>query len=142
MTVSEAVINWLMEFDPVEYGKMRNIHTDIQPAEVDAYSLVKEPVQNIKTFISGKRVFTDHYMIRARLSSYEDFDRVENNGFGETLEDWVREQDRNKHFPKIEGADVKYVRTTTPFHVGKTENNNSLYQMTISIQYIKEVNGE
>jgi len=138
MTVSEAIIKWLMTFDPAERQKMKNIHTDVQPAEVDAYSLVKEPVQNVKTFISGKKVFTDHYMIRARLSSLEDTERVENNGFGEALEEWVREQDRNKNFPKIEGISVKYIRTTTPFHVGRTENNNSLYQMTISIQYIKE----
>ena len=129
MTVSEAVINWLMTFEPGKCSKMKNIHTDMQPAEVDAYSLVKEPIQNVKTFVTGKKVFTDHYMIRARLSSYEDV---------EMLEEWVREQDRNKNFPQIAGYNVKYIRTTTPFHVGRTENNNSLYQMTISIQYMKE----
>ena len=129
MTVSEAVINWLMTFEPGKCSKMKNIHTDMQPAEVDAYSLVKEPIQNVKTFVTGKKVFTDHYMIRARLSSYED---------AEMLEEWVREQDRNKNFPQIAGYNVKYIRTTTPFHVGRTENNNSLYQMTISIQYMKE----
>lgn len=138
MTVSEAVIQWLMGFDPSEYQRMKKIHTDMQPAGVDAYSLVKEPVQDVKTFISGKQVFTDHYMIRARLSNHEDMDRIENNGFGEALEEWVREQDRNKNFPQIAGRSVKYIRTTTPFHVGMTENNNSIYQMTISIQYVKE----
>ena len=49
MTVSQAIIKWLKEFDPAEYWRMQKIDTDIQSAEVDSYSLVKEPVQNVKS---------------------------------------------------------------------------------------------
>lgn len=137
MTVSEAIIKWLKEFNHEEYRKINRIDTDIQAAEVESYSLVKEPVQNVKNYLSGKQEITEHYAIMARLSSQTNTDRIENNGFGETLEAWVLEQDRNRNYPVLPVA-VQSISVTTPFYIGKTETNNSLYQMTIAIKYIKE----
>ena len=65
MTVSEAIIKWLKTFDPEEYWRMKQVDTDIQSAKVDSYSLVKEPVRNVKNYISGRKAITDHYMIQA-----------------------------------------------------------------------------
>lgn len=138
MTVSEAVIQWLRTFHPDEYWKMKQVDTEIQPANVDSYSLVREPVRNEKSFITGKKVITDHYMLQARLSSQSDTDRIENNGFGEALEAWVEEQDRVKNFPQIPDATVQSVSVTTPFYLGKTDTNNSIYQLTVAIKYEKE----
>lgn len=138
MTVSEAVIEWLKTFNPEEYWKMKNIDTDIQNARVDTYSLAREPVQNIRSYISGAKVYTDHYMIQARLASNDNTDRTDNNGFGEALENWVREQNKAGNFPAIEAASVREISVTTPFYMGRTETNNSIYQMTIAIKYVKE----
>lgn len=138
MTVSEAVIKWLKTFEPEEYWKIKNIDTDIQNARVDTYSLVREPVQNMKHYMSGKKVYTDYYMIQARLASNDNADRTDNNGFGEALENWVREQNKAENFPVIEAASVQGISVTTPFYMGKTETNNSIYQMTIAIKYVKE----
>ena len=68
MTVSSAIIKWLKSFNPTEYWKMGKIDTDIQSAEVETYSVMKEPVRNIKSYISGRKIITDHYMIQARLA--------------------------------------------------------------------------
>lgn len=138
MTVSGAIIEWLKRFDPADYWKMQKIDTDIQGAKVQTYSLVKEPVQNVKTYISGKKVCTEHYMIQARLSSNANIERVENIGFGEALEAYVREQNRKEDYPEIPDAKVKDIRVTTPFYMGKTGTNDSVYQMTIAIKYEKE----
>ena len=138
MTVSEAIIKWLKAFDPEEYWKMKQIDTEMQSAKVDSYSLIKEPVRNVKTYVSGKKVITDHYTIQARLSSQTNTDRIENNGFGEALEDWVSEQNKAKKFPDIPGAVVQYINVTTPFYLGKTNTNNSIYQLTVAIKYEKE----
>lgn len=135
MTVSESIISWLKTFDR---KKLKKIDTDIQSTDNYSYSLVKEPVQNVKSYLSGKKVYTDHYMIQARLPSQYDTDRVNNNSFGEELESWVREQDANGNYPTIEGANVTEIDITTPFYVGKTDTNNSVYQMTIAIKYEKE----
>lgn len=138
MTVSGAVIKWLKTFSPTEYRKMKKIDTDIQSPEVETYSVVKEPVRNIKSYVSGKKIITDHYLIQARLASQTDTDRIDNNGFGEALEEWVYEQNKRKNFPDILGAVVSQISVTTPFYMGRTEQSNSIYQMTVAIKYEKE----
>lgn len=138
MTVSEAVIEWLKTFDIEEYRNIKHIDTDIQSAEVGTYALVKEPVQNVKAYMSGRKIYTDHYMIQARLPSNGNSDRIENNGFGEALEDWVREKNDKKEFPDCQGKKVHEISVTTPFYAGKTETNNIVYQMTVAIKYEKE----
>lgn len=138
MTVSEAIISWLKTFNPADYWNMKNIDTDLQSAEVDTYSLAKEPTQNVKSYLSGKKVYTDHYTIQARLSSQSNSERIENNGFGEALEAFVTEKNLKKEFPAIPDAQVQKISTSTPFYMGKTGTNNSVYQMTILIQYMKE----
>ena len=138
MTVSEAIITWLKEFNPAEYWKMKKIDTEQQSPHVDSYSLAKEPVQNVKPYLSGKKVYTDHYTFRARLSSSTPEDRIDNNGFGEALENWVRKKDSLEEYPELTDAVVKSIDVTTPFYVGRTDNNSFVYQMTIAIEYEKE----
>lgn len=138
MTVSEAIVAWLRQFNPEEYWKMKQIDTELQSAVIDTYSLVKAPVQNVKMFLSGAKEFTDHYTFHARLASNSNADRIDNNGFGEALEGWVRERDSAEEYPDIQGATVQSIGITTPFYVGKTEDNSFIYQMTIEIKYEKE----
>ena len=132
MTVSQSVIAWLGEYDA------GNISTDIQPAKVKTYSLVKEPIINKKAFVSGKVRFTEHYTLMARLDSQMDSSRIENSVWGESLESWVEEKNKKREFPELEGATVQNVAVTTPFYLGKSEANESIYQLTISITYEKE----
>ncbi len=138
MTVSEAIIDWLKEFNPEKYWPMKEIDTEQQSLSPASYSLVKAPVQNVKTYISGKKVYTEHYTIQARLSNQTNEDRIDNNGFGEALENWVREMDAEGKYPELAAATVKSMDITTPFYVGKADNDSSVYQMTIAIKYEKE----
>lgn len=137
MTVSSAIIKWLKTFDPAEYWKMKRIDTDLMHGDVE-YALVKEPVRNIKSYLSGKKVITDHYMILARLPSNSNTDCIDNSGFGEALEEWVSMQNRKKNYPVIPGVKVTQVGVTSPFVAGKNETNNILYQMTVAIKYETE----
>ena len=132
MTVSQSVITWLNKFEE------KAVSTDIQPAKVNSYSLIKEPIINKKTFISGRVRATEHYTLMARLDSQMDSSRVENNAWGEKLEEWVREMCKKKDLPVIDDATVQSVNITTPFYLGKSEANESVYQLTISITYEKE----
>ncbi len=137
MTVSEAVIKWLKSFSPEEYWKMKHIDTDLMHGNVD-YALIKEPVRNVKAYLSGKKIITDHYMILARLPSNSNTDCIDNSGFGEALEEWVSMQNRKKNYPVIPGVKVTQVGVTSPFVAGKNETNNILYQMTVAIKYETE----
>lgn len=135
MTVSESIIHWLGGFDP---SKMEGIQTDLLASDIRSYSLVKEPIQNVQNFISGKQIITGHYTLMARLAGRTDPARVENSRFGEALETWISGQDRKKNYPMIEGAVVQKVDVTSPFYLGRTQEHDSLYQMTVAIRYMKE----
>ena len=138
MTISQSVIKWLETFEPKEFWQMKGISTDIQPAKVKSYSLVKEPIINKKTSISGKVTATEHYTLMARLDSQVDSDRIDNGGWGTALEEWVEEKNKKKDLPKIEGVITRSVAVTTPFYLGKSDAQESVYQLTISITYMKE----
>lgn len=135
MTVSESVINWLKGFD---IARVNEINTDLLPAEVKSYSLAKEPVQNVQHFLSGRKVITDHFTIQARLASRTNAARMENSGFGEALEEWIFRQNTAGNYPEVENAKVQKVSVTTPFYLGQTQEHDSVYQMTVAIQYMKE----
>lgn len=137
MTVSKAIIKWLEGFNS-EGNSLSKINTDIQGPKVDTFALVKEPVQNVKSYISGKKVYTEHYMIQARLDSNDDLNRVDNLDFGEALEEYVRSKNKAEEYPIIPEATVKEIEVTTPFYLGVVGNNSSVYQMTIAIKYEKE----
>lgn len=137
MTVSNAIIRWLKTFNPEEYWKMEHIDTDLMHGGVD-YALVKAPVRNVKSYLSGTKVITDHFTIEARLPSTSNADCVDNEGFGAALEQWVEEQNQVDNLPAVEGAEVQRVDITTPFCVGRTADNHSIYEMSVGITYVKE----
>ena len=138
MTVSESIIKWLQEFDLEEHGRMKQIDTDIQGAKVDSYALIKEPIRNVKSDLSGRKEITEYYTLTARLTSRENRERIHNVGFGEALEEWVADQNAAERYPKIPDAKVKKISVTTPFYLGDTQTNDSVYQLTVQIKYEKE----
>lgn len=135
MTVSESVIRWLKDFD---VSRIKNINTDMLTADVKSYALIKEPVQNVQSFLSGRKIITDHFTLMARLSSKTNSTRIDNSGFGEALADWIDTQNTAGNYPAVENARVQEISVTTPFYLGQSEENDSLYQMTVAIKYMKE----
>ncbi len=139
MTVSEAIISWLKEFQPSDAWPMKKINTDLMHTDVD-YALVKEPIRNVKTYISGTKIITEHYQIVARLDVCSDRDSVENGAWFEKLTDWIEERNQNQVFPKLqEGLEVQDIGVSSPFYMGMTKDRKAIYQMTIFIRYKKEV---
>lgn len=136
MTVSGAIISWLKNFKPEE---MKKINTDIMHSSVD-YVLVKEPVRNIKNFISGAQLITEHYQFRARLSSITDEDSVDNGAWMEALTEWIDEKNRSKEYPKLKLDEVQEIGVSSPFYMGRSEDKKAIYQLTIFIRYRKENN--
>lgn len=136
MTVSESIISWLKTFSQ-ENGPKR-LDTDILRPGSEKYALAKEPIRNVKSYLSGKKEITEHYTFRACLPSIENKNCIDNNAFGEAISEWVIEQDKKGNYPKLEEGVVKKIDITTPFYLGATQENDSVYQMTIAIKYVKE----
>ena len=137
MTVSEANITWLKTFNPADYWKMEHIDTDSMHGNVD-YALVKEPVTNVKKFISGTEIHTDHYQIRARLPAQTNSEAVENGAWFEALTEWISEQNKKKVFPELQGFTAQDIGVSTSFSSGKNTAGEALYTMTIFIKYMKK----
>lgn len=136
MTIAESLIKWLLEFNE-DGRKMEKIDVDRQSAEVESYSLIKEPVINRTTNVLGEETVTAHYTLMARLADNTNTDRIENNAFGEAMEAWIEEKNDRREYPAISKGKVLEVQVTTPFFVGRTETSNSVYQMTVAIKYEK-----
>lgn len=136
MTIAESLIKWLLEFNE-DGRKMEKIDVDRQSAEVESYSLIKEPVINRTTNVLGEETVTAHYTLMARLADNTNTDRIENNAFGEAMEAWIEEKNDRREYPAISRGKVLEVQVTTPFFVGRTETRNSVYQMTVAIKYEK-----
>ena len=133
MTVSEAIIQWLKQFAP---EKMRQIDTDRMHGDVD-FALVKEPTINVKKYISGTEVHTEYYQMLARLPSLTDTDCVENGPWMEELTRWIEKMDRERNYPELDNGTVQKIGISSSFFVGENEDADAIYQMTISIQYIR-----
>lgn len=72
------------------------------------------------------------------MPNQENAECIDNNVFGEELTEWVNEQNRRGNYPVLQDATVKEIKITTPFYMGVTSENDSVYQMTIAIKYVKE----
>ena len=137
MTVLQGIIKWLQTFEPTQSCRLGKISTDVLPAKIKDCAVIKEPIINKKMFISGKTHATEHYTLMVRLDSQLDESRIDNNEWGESLEQWIEEQDRNKNYPEIDGT-VQGIKITTPFYMGVGDMKESIYQLTISITYERE----
>ena len=89
--------------------------------------------------ILGEETVTVHHTLMARLADQTNTDRIENNAFGEAMEDWIEEKNDRRDYPVLTKGKVVEVRVTTPFFIGRTETNNSVYQMTVALKYEKKV---
>lgn len=131
MTVSEAIINWLTEYDSSD------IDTDLLGASTASYALTKEPTINTKRYLSGRTERTEYYQFAARLDSQLNEERKLNSEWLENLEKWIEEQKTNNKMPTIEGATVRDVFISTGYYLGQNAEDNSVYSLTIGIKYTR-----
>lgn len=133
MTVVEAIINWLGQFN------ISKISTDALPGQSVAYGIAKEPVQNVRTYISGRKVCTDYYEFLARLDSKTEAERNNNHVFMEGLSEWIYDQSKNEMYPELpEHLRCTDIAISTPFHMQATSVDSAVYGFTIKIKYEKE----
>jgi len=127
MTISQSLIEWLKGYKPI------SIATETQSDKSMTYALAKEPIVNIKRYLSGKREVTENYLFTARLESQMNTDRIDNGAWFEGLERWVEEQYNLGNLPNVEG--IRKVGVTSSFYVGMADAHTSVYQVGLEIIY-------
>lgn len=133
MTVVESIIKWFASFN------INDIDTDALGGQSASYGIAKEPVQQVKTYLSGKKLYTDYYDFLVRLDSKTDTERSSNHDFMKKLTEWIEKQDREYKFPELpEHLKCRSIGISTPFHMQSAGEDTAIYLFTIKIKYEKE----
>ena len=128
----ELIKEWV-ETCPLLDGNKINV--DYLDDEVYSYSLDRTPTQpQVQKFVSGggKYQISFDFTIQLPLSPVI-IDNLTNSKFGEDFIEWIKEQNRLKNFPEINGAFS--VECTSPSYVLQKTDTQVIYIIQINFTY-------
>lgn len=67
---------------------------------------------------------------------------IENSTFFEDFSNWLREKNRNKTFPTIEGITISSIRAISNGYIQDTNSTEAIYRISCVMYYIKPKNYE
>lgn len=136
MTISAYIAAILSEYEGIA------IDTNHLETGSDQYGLYKSPGRNRTDYADGSYEVTENFQFFARQSAVSATERKEADEWLEDLTYWVDDYPLTKGFPKIDGnREVKELSITGSPYAMTTESREVLYQMSISITYIREREG-
>lgn len=128
----ELIKEWV-ETCPLLDGNKINV--DYLEDEVYSYSLDRTPTQpQVQKFVSGggKNQISFDFTIQLPLSPVI-IDNLTNSKFGEDFTEWIKEQNRLKNFPEINGAFS--IECTSPSYVLQKTDTQVIYIIQINFTY-------
>ena len=133
MTVSKYITDLLKNYEGIE------IDTNHVSEGSDKYGLFKSPSRDIRNFIDTSYEITEHYQFMARQKTLSPVERKEADEWLEDLTYWADDFSRNYEFPKLDKNRIVtgFSITGNPYPM-EAGNNETLYQMSLSITYVRE----
>lgn len=108
----------------------------------DQYGLYRSPGRNKKDFTDGSYEVTEHFQFYARQSAISVNERKETDEWLEDLTYWVDDYPFLYDFPELDQRrEVTDLSITGAPYVADSESGDVLYQMAVSITYIREREG-
>lgn len=136
MTVAESLKKWLCGFDKADFSE---ILTDFIDAPPDCISIFKSPNKSIVKFNDGSRQITEYYQFFFRQPTQLDKKRIENQRLLADLEEWVEQRNYSEDYPELhENLVCEEIDIANSATINSQEDDNAIYQITLSIQYLKE----
>lgn len=133
MTISAYIASILSEYEGIA------IETNHMETGSDQYGLYKSPGRNKKDFTDGSYEVTENFQFFARQSGLSAVERKETDEWLEDLVYWIDDYPFKSGFPDIDGSrEVTGLSITGSPYAMLTESREVLYQMSISITYIRE----
>lgn len=138
MTVAECIKEWLSQYEQADISDMA---TDFVEGDIGSYAIFKSPNRTENNYLDGSKLITDYYQFFARQPTQNDKERIDNQQFLADLEEWVEEKNFAENYPDLSSAgnyiceDISISNSATILSQGEI---NAIYQITISIQYLKE----
>lgn len=133
MTVSAYITDFLKLYGDIE------IDLNHVADGSDKYGLFKSPTRNITKFNDGSYEITEFYQFLARQSALSKSERKEADEWLEELAYWADDFGFYYEYPKLDKN-----RRVTGFSITgnpcpmEIENEETLYQISLSITYIRE----
>lgn len=133
MTISAYIVNLLKNYEGIE------IDTNHLPEGSDKYGLFKSPNRDIKNFNDSSYEITEYYQFLARQKAVSTSERKESDEWLEDLTYWIDDFPYNYSFPNIDGnRKVTGLSITGSPYPMEAENKETMYQIMLSITYIRE----
>lgn len=133
MTISAYIVNLLKNYEGIE------IDTNHMADGSDQYGLFKSPSRDIKDFNDGTYQITEYYQFLARQSGVSKTERKEADEWLEDLAYWIDDFPYNYSFPELDkNRDVKEVSITGSPYPLEADDKETMYQIMLSITYIRE----
>lgn len=134
MTVSQSIVTWLYTNTTISVND--TVDTDTLAATAAAYGLYKTPQTTVIPYVDGTRDVTAYYTFLLRQRSNEDGKRQNNQAWLEALEAWVQSKRKARTLPTLSAPRQCHdVFVANSFAVIETESDESVYQITIGINY-------
>ena len=136
MTISEYIVNFLKNYEGIE------IDTNHMTDGSDKYGLFKSPSRDIKEFNDGTYQITEYYQFLARQSGVSKSERKEADAWLEEVTYWIDDYPYNYGYPSIDNKrEVTGLSITGSPYPMETGDKESLYQIMLSITYMREREG-
>lgn len=133
MTVSKYIVDLLKNYDGIE------IDTNHVPDGSDKYGLFKSPSRGIKDFNDSSYEITEYYQFLARQKTVSNSERKEADEWLEDLTYWVDDLVVDYQLPALDkGRTVTGLSITGCPYPLETENKDTMYQLSLSITYLRE----
>lgn len=106
----------------------------------DRYGLFKSPSRSLVNKIDGSCEVTEHYQFFAKQAGVSEADRKDSDEFLEDLTYWMDDYPINYEYPPIDGSRVvtNISMTGCPYSLEVDNNNEVVYQISLSITYTRE----
>lgn len=133
MTISKYIA------DLLEQNKEISIETNHVKDGSDKYGLFKSPSRDIREYTDGSYEITEHYQFEARQSTISESERKEVDEWLEDLAYWADDYAFNGDFPELDKGRrvVGFSITGNPYPM-LADSRETLYQMALSITYVRE----
>ena len=103
---------------------------------VDDYSLVKLPVEEVNKWITGEEIRKEQYnLVSRRTYSQTISDNIENLGFFELVAEKIRENNQNDILPDIDG--IEKIECLNCGSLIDRDTNTAVFSIQLQITYRK-----
>lgn len=136
MSKIKGIIKWFETCPLVEEAGYMDVNQLSQEAE--ALGIYKQPAVTVEELMDGGKLITENYYLLFRRAAQLQEDRFDNEDYLDDVEDWFEQQLYQENYPDI-GFRMHDMAMSNAFYMLERDSEDAVYQLTISIQYEREV---